>query len=336
MHKQIVFDIYSMLLLHTFTYSRHSHITTIIMSGAGPASVLFQPGTEYARNMNGTMGAPWASGMTSNSSPFGGGIGNPMANAIPGLNGTSSYNPSRGPALGAYDQLNFHLCVDFDRFEHFRTGGKQLTFVSRRTNGITHDMKGLSCMNQYLHSSEGMDLYGKDRTLFNWNEDWSFYGVPVNNTMSDLAETSDKCMALHVGKRARVVNPACMIRSADRSNKPAVSIGDHMYLLVRRFKYVDTIKQIFGKSAAVDRHYWRIDPFVSPDKTPPNQVLYNSEYGKGMSIFVGSIYTVYGETHINTEAVATAREAFHPVSDDVNYVRKLAVGFDIDLNLGVR
>lgn len=304
---------------------------------SGPTSVLYQPGTQYARNMNGTMNAPWASGMTNNSSPFGeGGIGNPMSNAIPGLNGTSSYNPSRGPSLGAYDQLNFHLCVDFDRFEHFRTGGKQLTFVSRRTNGITHDMKGLSCMNQYLHSVDGMDKYGSDKTLFKWSEDWSFYGVPVNNTTSDLAETSDKCMAMHVGKRARVVNPASTILSNNKMEKvPTVSTGDHMYLLMRRFYHFDSIGVLARKGKA-QRYYWRIDPYVSHDKTPPSPILYNNSVGKGIAIFVGSVYSVYGATNINIGAVVNAREAFHPTSDDVNYIRKLAVGFDIDLNLGVR
>lgn len=305
---------------------------------SGPSSVLLQPGTEYARNMNGTMGAPWASGMTSNSSPFGdGGVGNPMSNAIPGLNGTSSYNPSRGPALGAYDQLNFHLCVDFDRYENHRTGGKQLTFVSRRANGITHDMKGWSCMHQFFGSAAGMERYSDDETLENWNEDYAFYGVPVNNDTSVLAETTDKCMAMHVGKRARIVNPAAMIHKDDRMERsPTVCIGDHLYMMIRRVVFVDPIAVATGKPAKKVRYVWRIDPFISRDKCPPSSILYNNHIGKGMAIFVGSVYSVYGATNISQSAIMNARDAFHPVTDDINYTKKLSAVLDIDVNLGVR
>lgn len=312
------------------------------MASSSPVSVLTQPGTEFARSMNGTMGnAPWASGMTSNSSPFGaGGLGNPMANALPGLNGTSSYNPSRGPTLGAFDQLHFHLCVDFNKFEHHRTGAKQITFVSRHATCIAHDMKGLSSMNQYLHSDAGMEKYGKERTAYEFTEDWSLYGVPVSNTAANLAHTSDKCYTFHLGKRARVTSPAAMMLRKDRANKPSVSVGDYVYLLIRRYQHVDPIASIFGASSTraprATRHYWRIDPYISHDKMPPSPELYNSFYGAGVSLFVGSVYTVYGDTSISAEAVANARDAFHPTMDNSDYIHQLKRSFDIDINLGVR
>jgi hypothetical protein len=315
---------------------------------SNPASVLYQPGTEFARSMNG-VNAVWAAGMTNNASPFGpNGVGNPMSNALPGIGGTSSYNPSRGPDLGAFTQTNFHLCVDFTKFEQHRSSAKQLVFTSRASNGSTHDMKGWSSMNQYLRSEEGMNKYGSERTPWKLTEDWSFYGAPVSNTTAELRDTDEKCQAFHIAKRARVYNVAIAISNKSRCAMPEVAQGDHVYGILRRYAEKDEIEAVFravgsrvgsvgsAAPATSNKHYWQLEPYISHNRVPPHPLLYQNATGSGMPIFIGSVWTVYGDPYVQHESVNVGRRALHPTHDTSEYLNDIKKGFEIDINIGVR
>lgn len=328
---------------------------------AQPWSALYGGGTQFARSIN-NIASPWRGGLTHNSSPFPGGVDNPLQNVIPGLGGSSSYDAARRPNLGAYDQTNFQLLLDFERYQPHHATANQLCFVSigQMSNNITHAPRSVASMNQMLSSEEGIKRYGSHFSSSRIFEDWTFYGVPVSNTPEHLMHVKEKVMGFHIGRRARILSPAAGIATSGSS--PAARIGDHVYLIVRRVMLKDELEERFrdlhsgampsnnGVRSLAEkrqqervpsdppeepRYCWRIDPYISQDRCPPPSYLYNTETGIGRSLFIGSVYSIYGSTYYSPSAVRQVQAAMHPTKDSTDYLEVVKSGRDIEVQIGV-
>ena len=305
---------------------------------ANPTGALYAEPTQFARSLNG-IDSTWGRDITNNSAPFAGGLGNPMRDAIPGIGGTSSYNAARGPALGAYDQTNFAVMLDGEAFRDHRSSSKQINLVSRN-KGLGQDTMGLSSWNQKArYDPDWVQTYGggpDDKSPRAILDAWSLYGSPIGNTPEELLDVGEKTLGYHIGKRARIWNLGLCI-SGDH-----VIVGDHLYVMLRRYKEVDELANVFSgslhgvKPAATkaDQYYWQHDPYLSHDRMPPPSHLYTNSISNGVCFLIGTVSALYGAPGCDSESIQAARDALHPKEDNAAYLYNLKSGFEIDVMLG--
>lgn len=317
---------------------------------SNPASVLFQQPTQFMRSLRSmNSGSAWDGDISNNTEPFpAGGIGNPFSDAIPGLGGTSGYDAARRPDLGAYEFLTFKLPLDQEEWAQHRVSDKQLTFVSRNaSNPLSVDARGISSMNALAVSQHGIATYATEPDLKKLKEDWNFYGVPTTRVAADLRMFSERVQGFRIQKAAKIINYIA-INQSDH-----VSIGDHIYIIMRRVKTKDTLASMLPslprppRSGAVapmstppptappSPYRASFDVWITKEKVPPPAILYSNAMGRGRPYYVGTAMSSYGAAELSSRLVSDLRQMLHPTRDNEEYLETMKCGSEIDIQLAL-
>lgn len=104
----------------------------------------------------------------------------------------------------------------------------------------------------------------------------------------------------------------------------------------------DPTSSLFKSSTVVipqdsnQKYYWRIEPYASSSRLPPDPALYNTPHGFGAVIYIGWVSGINSAraTPYNTFA-ASAQEATYPILDTPDYLKPLDECSVLDVELGL-
>lgn len=145
---------------------------------------------------------------------------------------------------------------------------KQLKAVDRN---FVH-LRNLSMLNCYLASQAGRAEFGKSSTCAKLLAKWHPIGFQQTNTDAPGVTRRLREMAVTVA-----VSHKCRIPNLWLALGKPMNVGDHLYLVLRRYKHY-ALRPGDGVKVFQGEYFWRFEPYISYDRRPPPAVLFTSPH----------------------------------------------------------
>ncbi len=223
--------------------------------------------------------------------------------------------------------INYGIFMDRMKWQPNCTGKSMLNFIRARTHskmqvGVAYETYSLSTLNSLLRYNLSFQVEFNDASAENLLDTFRLFGVQQNEQSESFEVNADHFQNHHVARRARLPSYWSAIESK-KNHRSSIRENDELWLLARRHPLTEP--RLVKKprlAPGLDRlitGYWQFEPYVSDDRRPPNECLYNGDDWAGGCVYVGYVFGIFGESRAySTKHRILARKALCPDSYTAN------------------
>ena len=224
-------------------------------------------------------------------------------------------------------------------------------FINKAITTRDYDVRGfvqavtLGGLNHILRSAAGRRHFGRLCQGSRVSSEWIFWGVQQTDTSIESYEgRASFAMTTIIGYSALV--PNYWLATGNK-----VGVGDHLWLLLRRRRYVTQSHSMFHtarrgsalaeiahapEEAKASENYWVWEPYKTPGTERPPRELLEGDGWIGEALYFGTVQKLYRMQNDPKRWQKVAKEVCFPANVDEEWRRKNQMLPRLTVMLGVK